>query len=192
MDSDFVKEQREKAIPKGSKLPHGPDWKGNVREEREVPAPVSTLTKFRIQTSTRGKRRQKPTQKQVDALKYYMQGYSKRQALLKAGYAVSVANAPTEYFRTPMMLALYDKMQGHFEREGITLPYVAKKVKQWFEAESVTVDKYGGEHRQPDYKIQQGAFDRWKSFVEPKQGEGQLKKKEMTLTEYITGDENET
>ena len=101
-----------------------------------------------------------PSIKQIMAIKYFSEGLSKRQALLRAGYSVSTADQPSRVFKTKSMRSLVGNVQDELVDEGITSNYVSSKIKEWFEAEKTVNGLVVS-----DYNIQIKAFDLWFKII---------------------------
>src|SRR5258708_17820488 len=200
---------REGYIPKGSTVPRSRQWKGNAPTKTpDIMMPVisrkntkgekSTATHYgamhtftkRIQVGAG--RTRKLTPKQILQAKYMLMGYNLRQSKLKAGYAKNVVNK-TGITRQRTIVSFFEGINRKMLTTGITEDFISHKMKEWFDAKRPIVTKLGIQGEVPDYKAQQGAFDRWKGLVsahDVAQSKGE-KKREMTITEYITGEEPE-
>ena len=128
-------------------------------------------------------RDRKPTIKQIKALKFKAQGYSARASLLKAGYSENVANTSTHYFNNKGMQLAVASIKGYLNKMGKDDETIASKISEFIDAKRVT--KNGDV---ADYPTQiQGV----KIYLDldAKKPQDNLKKREMTITEYITGEE---
>lgn len=177
-----IKSAQEKSIPRGSTVPHPPDWKGKFMDKRTVVPGMSVIVvpkKMKITTKTGRTRRMKPTEKQIKALSYRLQGYTSRQALLRAGYSLKYAAQPGRTFRSPVLKNLLASMQEEFQRQGITQTFIAAKFKEWFDAKD--------RHKEPNYEVQLKAFDRFKSVIDQENDQKSQITRRITLEEFISG-----
>lgn len=180
-------------IPRGSKIPHPPGWKGSHRKTG-IKAPLIPVSLDEFNTTfedTRGKKRHL-TKKQILTAKYMMAGYTFAQARLHAGYAISTVNTKTAAEDNKGLMTFLEGMNAKFIAEGITQEYVAGKMKEWFDAKKSIVNRKTGDvlAEFDDYKIQQGAFDRWKDMVTPKDEPQKGTKREIKFTEWIEQSED--
>ncbi len=193
---DFIQESTERLIPKGSTIPHPAGWKGRASNQLEEMVPGMPLMKVparvRVETHTGRQVRRKVTQKQVDALRYRLQGHSKRQAMIKAGYSVKMAAQPSRIFGSPVIKSLLDSMQEEFDKLGINKAYLAGKFKEWMEAKQTVFTKTGKIVTEvPDYDTQLKAFDRFKEVVDQENNPKSKLARKITLEEFISGDRPE-
>lgn len=65
------------------------------------------------------------------------QGYSRRQAMLHAGYKLSTANQSIRVMRTNSMINLVESFQDKLAKAGITTDYIAAKIAEWMEATKI-------------------------------------------------------
>jgi len=194
-----------------NKKTHPDGWKGDANNVNAVdvvsklnPSQVEALYDLRPVVKSRRNKdgtqtdfRKSLTRKQLAMAHYLMQGYSKRQALLKAGYSVKVAQRYTYQTSTVKTVMTYlEGMKGKLEERGINNDYIADKFKTWFEAQKVIAarnpSKEADEHTNdfievPDYDTQLKAYDRFEKIVNPVKMNPQdgMKKREISLTEWI-------
>ena len=125
------------------------------------------------------------TLKQVTALKLISQGYSKRQAMLKAGYSAGSADHPSSrLLQRVSTQEMLDDFRDILVKEGLTAAYMANKFKEWLNA--------GKSNGNPDYTTQIRCYDRWKDILEREESpenHGKIKRR-ISFEEWITGDEN--
>ena len=137
-----------------------------------VPEPVREIKR----------RHRTPTPKQIKALQLINQGYSKRKAMLEAGYAKSTANCKTHLVtRSRAAMEVFESMKGALTSSKLNGEYMARKFEKWLEAQKSDPD---------DYKTQIAAFKEFKDVVKPAEAESGLKRK-ITYEEFL-GTENET
>lgn len=91
----------------------------------------------------REKHHKKASSKQITALTLINQGMSKRQAMLKAGYAPSVANTPKVLMESQAVTSILDQFHLQLKDEGLTTTYLAKKFMEWVDAGTYVFDKQG-------------------------------------------------
>lgn len=111
------------------------------------------------------------------------------QARRLAGYSeATILHKPSSTDKT--VNAFFESINAKMFNRGITQDFVADKMKGWFDAKRKIPTKNGDVIEQDDYKAQLGAFDRWREMTAPKDktGNGAIKK-QMTLTEFVTGEE---
>lgn len=116
----------------------------------------------------------KPTIKQKIAIDLIGKGFSARAAMLKAGYSKVTASQPKKNLLSkPKILNIVDQMKLTLENEGIDGEFLAHKLAKMAKSEN--------------YKEFTAGYDRIKTItgIEAKQEE-QIKKRELTLTEYLT------
>lgn len=190
MSKDFVEQVRKDLIPKGSTVPHPPEWKGNNAEEGvvvtgEIPGQV------KITRSDKKVHRRKIDPRKAKALTYMLQGYSKRQSMLKAGYSTNVASKPTEWLSQKSIQSVLASMQDKFISAGITPEFIAAKMKEWLSAEkTIATTIMGTQIKSPDYDTQLKAFDKWKGVVGPTNPTTPGKTRKLTLEEFVWGGES--
>lgn len=197
-DPNYFELVQGKMKPKGSVLPHPIDWKGRhdtIGKEVEDPnIRVATLNEvdpldYDYKFKTKDGRRRKLTNKQKLKAQYMLQGYTQRQAALKAGYSVMTANKQVmKNQRT--LVSFFEGVRGRFSKLGVDEDFVAEKIREWMTANKVVVTRTG-EMEVPDYKTQIEAYDRFQKLVEPGKDSDKGKKREIKLTEWIQGDEKE-
>lgn len=179
---DKIKNAEQNLIPRGSTVPHPPDWKGKEMNNYTVVPGVPVVTvpkKMKIVTKGGFTKRMKPTAKQIKALSYRLQGYTRRQSLIRAGYSLKYASQPGRTFRSPVLKNLLASMQEEFQRQGITQTFIAAKFKEWFDAKD--------RHRDPNYEVQLKAFDRFKSVIDQENDQKSQITRRITLEEFISG-----
>lgn len=214
-DPDYFALVQEGMKPKGSKLPHAPSWKGygtgpmhpadlKARQKRlddenkivrnEPGKKLYTLNpveaedyEYRFKSGANGRRR-KLTQKQMGMAKYMLEGYTRRQAMLKAGYSENVANKSI-LSNQKTVLSFFEGVRGRFSKLGINEDFMAEKMAEWLNADKTIVTK-NGEVSVPDYKTQIEAYDRFSKLIDPVKTETG-KKREIKLTEWISGEKEE-
>ena len=141
-----------------------------------------------IKTTSGKFQRRKPTHKQIMFLHYLSQGYSKRQSMLKAGYAASSANVPKNILSKPTMQAAVETMTDTLARSGLTAEYAAAKLAELLEATKIVNGK-----EFPDYSVQLKAFDIWFDIIKEAEKPAKEKpKRSLTITEFINGDTGST
>src|SRR5258706_11805138 len=94
--SFFEKKAKEYNTPRGSKIPHPADWKGAKRTMEQphkdgliLPA---DLDKY-VAVHQGNMRKRKLTEKQKRYVQLIMQGYTRHQAALRAGYSLHSAQS---------------------------------------------------------------------------------------------------
>jgi hypothetical protein len=217
-DPDYFALVQEGMKPKGSTLPHSADWKGygtgpmhpddlKARQKRlddenkithmehvEQGKKLYTLNpveaedyQYRFKSGANGRRR-KLTKKQMGMAKYMLEGYTRRQAMLKAGYSQHVADKSV-LSQQKTVLSFFEGVRGRFSKLGINEDFMAEKMAEWLNADKTIVTK-NGEVSVPDYKTQIEAYDRFSKLIDPvKTDKG--KKREIKLTEWISGEKEE-
>ena len=133
-------------------------------------------------------RNKKPTMKQVRALQYISQGMSKRQAMIKAGYAESSASAPGNMLmKRAGVKQLLDSFKLDLIRAGLTGEHWANKILEWSDATKIDHSQTGPDLNVPDYDTQIKGFDRWHKVMAPESEPSGIKRK-LTIEEFIGGD----
>ena len=120
--------------------------------------------------------RRKSTQKQIQLFHYMQQGMSKRQAMLKAGYAVSTAHVPKEILRTESMKHLVEDFSYKLTERGLTLDFIADKMQEWFTA---------GKNGEPLYAVQQRAMQFFITIFREKFQEDRAKKQSTNSITFL-------
>jgi hypothetical protein len=130
------------------------------------------------------KRHVSPSLKQIKALQLRSQGYSKRKAMIEAGYSIQTADHnANSLFKSRAAEQIIGALKSELLDEGLTTQLMAKKIKKWINAKKTDKD---------DYKTQQGAFRAWKDVMEPKSEEGHSGvKRRVTFEEFIGEPKNE-
>lgn len=141
--------------------------------------------------------RKKPTLKQIQALQYMNQGMSKRQAMLKAGYALDTAGHPTRtLMKTDGVKMIGRTMYMELAQAGITSEFMIEKFREWLNATKTTNSFTEPDKSVPDYAIQLKAYQEWKKIVDQHEIEtnptGNKLKRTLTISEFVTGKEDET
>lgn len=205
-DSEYINKVRENLIPRGSVRPHPADWKG---KHNKIPpirkgGPASAVFTEDTKSPRRKQRTQKLTPKQIAQAQYMLEGYSIRQARLKAGYSQSFADH--KGLDTQKGVIKYvDSMRQKLAQEGMDDDYIAGKFKEWMDAKKVVSARIimkgsdGDADSKtddfidvPDYDIQIKAYDRFEKLMHVGNKEpGGQKKREITLTEYLAEDSSE-
>lgn len=127
-------------------------------------------------------RHRTPSAKQIRALQLINQGYSKRRAMLEAGYAKSTANCkPHLVTRSRAAMEVFESMKGALTNSKLNGEYMARKFEKWLEAQKDDKD---------DYKTQIAAFKEFKDVVKPAEEQSGLKRK-ITYEEFLGEEENE-
>lgn len=199
-DPDYFALVQEKMKPRGSTLPHPADWKGKgLLDEKDVlvlpdergarnriaslnpVAPADYEHKFK----TKDGRRRKMSRKQMLQAQYMLQGYTRRQAMLKAGYSEGMSSK-SSMKNQKTVLSFFEGVRGRFSKLGVDENFVAEKMKEWMNAHKLLLTKEG-EIDVPDYKTQIDGYDRFTKLIDPEKTVG-TKKREVKLTEWITGD----
>ncbi len=130
-------------------------------------------------------RNKKPTIKQVRALQYISQGMSKRQAMIKAGYSKSSADAPGQMLmKREGTKQLLDSFKLDLIRAGLTGEHWANKIFEWSEATKIDHSSTGPDLDVPDYDTQIKGFDRWHKVMAP-EGQTSGVKRKLTIEEFI-------
>lgn len=188
MPEDFVEQVRKDLIPEGSVAPHPAEWKGNGAEEgtvidKDIPSEVAVQGKVQ--------RKRKVDPRKAKALTYMLQGYSKHQAMLKAGYSKYVASKPTEWLSQQSVQGVINALQNKFIAAGINEEFIAAKMKEWLGAEkTIATTIMGTRIKEPDYDTQLKAFDKWKGVVGGPNPSGSGKGRKMTIEEFVWGGNN--
>ena len=156
------------------------------------------------------------TLKQIRAIQYKNQGLTTRQAMLKAGYSLSMAaNPKRELLQKPAVKRLISSMWGELTDAGLTTEYMVVKFKEWLNAQKVVSAMVikGGKHdidfddeedlppnssktndfiEVPDYKTQLDAYKEWKKIGDMDMDStttGRPVKRKLTIEEYVTGED---
>lgn len=138
--------------------------------------------------------RKKPTLKQIQALQYINQGMSKRQAMLKAGYALDTAGHPDRtLMKADGVKMIGRSMYMELAQAGITSEFMIEKFKEWLNATKSTNSFTEPDKSVPDYAIQMKAYQEWKKIVDMYDAENNPKngqiKRTLTISEFVTGKE---
>lgn len=131
---------------------------------------------------------------QIKGLHYMNQGYSKRQALLKAGYSLEVAEHPTKQFMEKGgVKKMIETMGNELVDAGLTTAYMVNKFTQWMEAQKVVTSPTEEDKYVPDYAIQMKAYQEWKKIMDADRAlhnpGGEQVKKRLTIEEFVTNKE---
>ena len=118
-----------------------------------------------------------PSARQIKALQLVSKGYSKRKAMLEAGYALSTANKESHLLtKSKAAKQITDYLKSGLADAGYDTNFVIQKFGEWFNAQKK--DK-------ADYKTQQAAYRFWKDIMEPKQKDDGPLKRKITFEEFI-------
>lgn len=128
-------------------------------------------------------RHQKPTNKQIRALHLIAtKGYSKRKAMIEAGYSVTTASHNA--INPESFLEVLEKVKYELLKDpDIQSGFLVKKFKEWMNATKET--KFGVV---PDYSTQFGGYDRYKELTEGFEKSTNGRKgvtKKITFEEFI-------
>lgn len=131
--------------------------------------------------------RKQASQKQLTAFQLRAQGLSPTEAARKAGYSEATINTPKQIFTSQALVTAVDKFKLELKDKDLTTDYMAAKIKEWMEAQTIIRDKQGNVHYQSDYQTQQNAYKFLKEIlIDQEIKEKQPIKKTLTLTEYLT------
>lgn len=104
------------------------------------------------------KHHKKASIKQITALKLMNETdpetgkmYTKRKAMLRAGYSKKMANNPKHLMQSQAIVSIVDKFHLELKDAGITTAYLANKYAEWLDA-SEPIRGIGGVVRDPDTK----------------------------------------
>lgn len=199
-DPDYFALVQETMKPRGSTVPHPADWKGKgfVDEKEVLVLPDERGARNRIASlnpveksdyehkfKTSNGRRRKMTRKQMLQAQYMLQGYTRRQAMLKAGYSEAMSTK-SSIKNQKTVLSFFEGVRGRFSKLGVDENFVAEKMKEWMNAHKTLLTK-NGELDVPDYKTQIDGYDRFTKLIDPEKKVG-TKKREIKLTEWISGE----
>ena len=122
-------------------------------------------------------RHRTPSVKQVKALQLMSQGYSKRRAMIEAGYSKSTAdNKPHLVTRSKAAVQIMNTMKDAlYNNPKLKGEYLAGKFVQWLEAQKDDKD---------DYKTQLKAMEIYKEIMEPQKETPGVKRK-ITYEEFL-------
>ncbi len=133
------------------------------------------------------RKHRKPTLKQVLAMKFINEGFSKRQAMIKAGYSPSTAENPKgKLFSRKGTQRLIDTLKSEMVNQGIVPEFVARKFTQWFDAKKIDHSHTGPDKEVEDYNIQMEAYDRWQKIMGIEETDPKIRRK-LTIEEFIDG-----
>lgn len=162
----------------------------DIPEEKPVEPVIPPL--YVSSRSPKPRRMRNPTIRQIKALQYVNQGMSKRQAMKKAGYSKAVWNHNSStLMKKQGVQQMLGSMQGKLTDAGLTTEYMAKKFKEWLEAQKIHTSHTEPDREVPDYDTQIKAYDRWEKVIGVTQGTKGKVKRQMTVTEFVMGDEGE-
>src|SRR3990167_504093 len=134
-------------------------------------------------------RNRRPTVRQIKAVKFISDGMSVRGALKKAGYSPGVYEASTAFFKHKGAKIALESQIAHLNRAGITQEKLANKLAEFIDATKIDHSHTGPDKEVPDYYTQiQGVKLADEMFQ--RSGQQGTKKREMTITEFITGEES--
>lgn len=126
----------------------------------------------------------KASVKQLRAVMFLSQGYSKRQSLIKAGYSVSTANQGSRVLQTKIMRNLTESIVDKLNDAGVTTNYVVGKISEWIEAKKIVNGNYVN-----DYTTQIKAFDIYLSIIKEYEKDNIRKTKQsISIKEFIMND----
>lgn len=135
-------------------------------------------------------RRRAPTAKQIKALQLVNQGYSKRRAMLEAGYSKNVANQSSRLLKGTAIQGILETMKAYLSEEGLTAKYMAGKFKEWMEATKVITSHTEPDILIPDYDTQIKAYDRWEKVINKEEGDKVTGlRRKITFEEFVGGEE---
>lgn len=124
-----------------------------------------------------------PSVKQIKALQLISQGYSRRRAMIEAGYSLQTANHSSSLIvKSKAAKQLTEAMKAGLVEHGLDVDFFIKKFKKWVNAKKSDDD---------DYPTQQRAYKDWKEIMEPKDEEGRKPTRKITFEEFIE-EPNET
>lgn len=152
---------------------------------------------------TRNPRDTKPTIKQIKAVQYAAMGMTKTAALRKAGYSHgSVAHGATMFKQKKGFIQAADALE-HILKQKVPVNKVADKIAEFIDAKKIISARVtkngelaGADYRTndsvevPDYQTQIKGVELYRDIT-GKEREGLISKREMSITEFIYGGENE-
>jgi phage terminase small subunit len=154
--------------------------------------PISA-TRLREATKKIGKKRL--TQREIKVFQFLSQGMSKRQAMIKAGYAIQTADKQSKRFmERPIIKAVLMDIVDELEEVGINKGFIATKFKEWMTAEKIHGSLTEPDRLVPDYQTQLKAFAEYKDLVkyeETKNKPEQGVKRKITLEEFWDEEQKE-
>lgn len=129
-------------------------------------------------TSDPVKRRHRtPSVKQIKAIQLRNQGYSKRRAMIEAGYSINSANSHKDMvFKSRAALDIYESMKESLRSSKLNGDYMARKFEQWMDAQKDDPD---------DYQIQLQAAKLYKEVMQPAKEVPSNLKRKVTFEEFI-------
>jgi len=186
-------------VPPGSTIPHPDEWKGNTANAPKT----SELRRMKFLDEVGRKRRLTP--KQIKYVQFLLQGYSKRQALLRAGYSPASVDKNISKLtnHSPVIQETLLSMKDRLDKLGINDAFIAEKFKEWLDARKptsgvkITIGKDAPPDlkleplTEPDYDTQLKAYDRYEKIANPQVGkpkEGTVSRR-ITLEEFIQNDD---
>lgn len=204
---DFFKAVAARALtPKGSTKPKPIGWKGRSDKVNVADSEVLRMSDFNQEIAVTGKdgevryRRMTPKQKKV--AEHLLKGFSRRQAMIRAGYSSRMVKQlnTRKYNRTA--LTFVEGMVERLQRKGITTDHLAGKLSEWMEAKKTVSARIPGKKADeqtddliydvPDYETQIKAYDRVERILNPidrSKNNGYKKKREITFTDWVNEDQ---
>lgn len=181
-DKDRKKEDGRKSVPAWFKKEFG---KKKVR----VRDPLATI---RIAHKDGRVYYRRPTQLQMRAAQYLAKGLSKRQSMLKAGYATESADTKAKLLDNVIESTLTEQMKNKLLDKGLGIDKVAEKLGEFIDAKTTLVTK-DGEVEVEDRKTQIAAVDRVSKFLGIDGGGASQKGtgKKITIEQWTYGDEDQ-
>ena len=116
------------------------------------------------------------------------QGYSKRKAMIEAGYALSYAStsSPKEFLSSPGVRATLMGMKDALVNAGLTREYMAQVILQATQADKYIISHTEGDHVVPDHDVRLKASKEWREYMTMKDSEDPTRiKKKVEFTEYF-------
>ena len=129
------------------------------------------------------RRHVRPSLKQTRALQLISQGYSKRRAMIEAGYSMYYAKSvgPKRLMQSRAVQGVIETMKAEMVNSDLTPQYMVGKIKRWMEAQKDDKE---------DFKTQQSAYKFWKDIMSEKKEDNNLKKR-ITFEEFIGEDKKD-
>ena len=123
------------------------------------------------------RRHRTPSVKQIRAIQLRNQGYSKRRAMIEAGYSINSADTHKDMvFKSRAAVDIYDIMKNSLRDSGLTADYMAKKFEQWMDAQKEDPD---------DYSTQLQAAKLYKEIMQPQKENPTNLKRKVTYEEFL-------
>lgn len=134
-------------------------------------------------------RNTRPTEKQIKAVHLIAQGMPTATALRKAGYAPTTAKMSNNFlYSNKGIQKVLDNYQKMFVRVGLTEDKFAQKVAEFVDAKKIDHSHTEPDKQVPDYQTQLRGVEIWRNTLEKDLQVKQGKKRELTITEFITGE----